>query len=230
MYKGRSLLVVIALSCLPIASAMAQQTSDLVGEWNGKLENWTIDTDQRKLIVAPDGSCRWGYPTTKGGPGAAKSCSVNRDAGTIELVTSADSAVRLKLNAGNLVGSLQLRNNGVPFPVTLAHGPQPESAPAQEYKWTVQGRLVSGSASFCGFVGERREITIKNNVLVAKSEVGSAWTLSGLNHLKPDGSGEIIATTAQRNHKFIFTFSAGTGPRPITMRDENSPCVWLWAP
>ena len=74
MYTGRSLLVAIAMSCLPIASAIAQQTSDLVGEWNGKLENWTTGTDLRKLIVAPDGLCRWGYPDTPGGPGAAKSC------------------------------------------------------------------------------------------------------------------------------------------------------------
>jgi hypothetical protein len=120
MYKGRSLRVAIAMSCLPVASAIAQQASDLVGEWNGKLENWTIGTHLRKLIVAPDGSCRWGFPDTKGGPGAAKSCSLNQDAGTIELVTSADSIVRLKLKAGYLEGSLQLRRNGVPFPVTLA--------------------------------------------------------------------------------------------------------------
>jgi hypothetical protein len=129
MYTGRSLLVAIAMSCLPIASAIGKQTSALVGEWNGKLENWTTGTDLRKLIVAPDGSCRWGYPDTPGGPGAAKSCSVNQAAGTIELVTSADSLVKLKLKAGNLEGSLQLRDNGLAFPATLAHGPQPQSAP-----------------------------------------------------------------------------------------------------
>jgi hypothetical protein len=131
MYKGRTLFVAIAMSCLPIASAIAQQTSDLVGEWNGKLENWTSGTDLRKLIVAPDGSCRWGYPDTPGGPGAAKSCSVNQATGTIELVTSADSFVKLKLKAGNLEGSLQLRDNGLTFPATLAHGPQPKSAGPQ---------------------------------------------------------------------------------------------------
>jgi hypothetical protein len=123
MYTGRSLLVAIAMSCLPIASAIGQQTSALVGEWNGKLENWTTGTDLRKLIVAPDGSCRWGYPDTPGGPGAAKSCSLNQAAGTIELVTSADSLVKLKLKAGNLEGSLQLRDSGLAFPATLAHGP-----------------------------------------------------------------------------------------------------------
>jgi hypothetical protein len=68
IYKARSLVVAIAISCLPIASAIAQQTS-LVGEWNGTVENWA-GNGLRKLIVAPDGSCRWGYPDTPGGPGA----------------------------------------------------------------------------------------------------------------------------------------------------------------
>jgi len=68
MYKGRSLRVAIAMSCLPVASAIAQQASDLVGEWNGKLENWTIGTHLRKLIVAPDGSCRVGFSRYEGRP------------------------------------------------------------------------------------------------------------------------------------------------------------------
>jgi hypothetical protein len=125
MYFGRGLLVAIAMSSLPIASAIAQQMSDLVGEWNGKLENWTHDTQQRKLIIAQDGSCRWAFPDTKGGPGKAKSCSVNPDTGTIELVTSADSIVRLKLEAGYLEGSLQVSHNGRPFPVKLVRAPHP---------------------------------------------------------------------------------------------------------
>jgi hypothetical protein len=104
-------------------------------------------------------------------------------------------------------------------------------AQAQEYKWTAQETLVSGSASFCGVVGGRREITIKNNVLVAKNEVGGAWTLPGLNKfLKSDGSGEMYGTTARFNRKYTFKFSAGTGPRPITVQSENSPCVWTWVP
>jgi hypothetical protein len=156
---------------------------------------------------------------------------VNQAAGTIELVTGADSIVKLKLNAGNLEGSFQLRNNGQTFHVTLAHGPQPKSAPAQaqEYKWRVQATLQnSGALGSCGS-GQTRTITIKDNVLVAMGEAGSAWTIL-LKGLKPDGSGELVGKTAQGNHKVTFKFAAGTGPRLITMHYENSICIWDWIP
>jgi len=226
MYTGRSLLVAIAMSYFPIASAIAQQTSALVGEWNGKLENWTIDTDLRKLIVAPDGSCRWGYPDTPDGPGAAKSCSVNQAAGTIELVMSRDFIVKPKLKAGNLEGSLQLRNNGVPFPVTLTHGPQAICAPAQDYKWRARAIVESGPSSCVQTF--TWEITIKDRVLKATGEANNVWTLQ-LRSLKSDGSGQIRGKS-NGGHQHVFDFDAGQGPRAIRQTSVDAGCRWLWSP
>jgi hypothetical protein len=222
IYKARSLVVAIAISCLPIASAIAQQTPALVGEWNGTVENWA-GNDLRKLIVAPDGSCRWGYPDTPGGPGAAKSCSVNQSAGTIDLVTSADSIVNLKLNAGNLEGSLQLSKNGLSYPVTLAHGPRQV---LQDYKWRARAILESGPSN-CGQTFTW-DITLKDRVLKATGEANNVWTLA-LRSLKSDGSGQIQAKSGN-GHQFVFTFDAGQGPRAIRQTSVDTGCRWVWSP
>jgi hypothetical protein len=90
----------------------ANLVTRLAGRWYGKIARWDYDTDHRDLVVDPDGSCRWDLPKP-GGPGRAKACTVDDKAGTIDLITGADTTVRLKLDGGTLAGTFQLKRGQI---------------------------------------------------------------------------------------------------------------------
>ncbi|MBS0527657.1 MAG: peptidoglycan-binding protein [Proteobacteria bacterium] len=95
----------------------------LSGAWYGKLlDNWTADTDRRDLVVVDETTCRWDLPK-QGGPGFAMSCKIDGAAGTIDLVTGAGSAVKLRRNGANLEGTLRLKDGGKTYRVVFQREP-----------------------------------------------------------------------------------------------------------
>jgi hypothetical protein len=104
----RLLVSALVASVVPVAVVNSQ--TGVGGAWYGTIDQWTADTPMRDLVVEPNGTCRWGLGQRPNGPGSAKSCSVNAAAGTIQLVTGADSNVTLILKGAYLEGTFQLKN------------------------------------------------------------------------------------------------------------------------
>jgi hypothetical protein len=108
-------------------TAYAQQpgnrpAADLTGPWYGVIEQWTHDSDRRDLVVNADGTCQWDLPKQPAALAKARSCTVDKETGVIELVTVASSGVRLQLVGKRLEGTFQLKG-GTPHPVVLDRDP-----------------------------------------------------------------------------------------------------------
>jgi hypothetical protein len=225
--------VALALALGSANHVVGQTMPAMYGEWFGVIRNYDQGEPRRKFVLST--SCTW-TTFTKGAPDAAQCVVSDRK---VSVTTIAGSHVELTGDATTLSGRFTLKN-GQSYDIAMVRNPDqiPDwatatSAPAHaepDSQWTVQGIVVPGSPSNCGFT-DRRKITIKNNVLVAMSEGGGAWTLSNLDkRLKPDGSGHLVGNTERGQHKVSFDFVAGTGPRQITMRFEDSGCAYNWTP
>ncbi len=108
--------------CVGIATCCAAETvwaaspdGQVVGRWHGTIENFGATEDHgRDLIIAADGTCRWGL--------TGKAGKADCDYGpTITIRTGAapPSTVRLSLSDGKLVGGFTPANTKKMFQLTM---------------------------------------------------------------------------------------------------------------
>jgi hypothetical protein len=122
--RGLIVLVCSAIFAASTAGPSNAQAS-LEGVWYGSVEKYHYDSNpDRELFIAADGTCRWDYAKTKKRRGPDKAdCKVDHAAGTVELVTSGRSKVRLKRTPeGRLKGLFLMAFGGseLPFSITMS--------------------------------------------------------------------------------------------------------------
>jgi serine/threonine protein kinase len=99
---------------------------------------------------------------------------------------------------------------------------------AASYRWLATVGLAKGTTISCGYEGSKRDVSVKDGILVGQLiGSGASWTLN-LRNLNPDGSGQIVAHRNSDKREMRFQFEPGAGPRRI--RQVSGECEWVWIP
>lgn len=107
----------LAVGTAVASQAQTQVPAWAVGKWVGKLEGFSgksKDGPDRVLVIAANGKCRWGV--SPAAPGDTLSCAISDN--SVNLVTSANSEVKLAFGNGALNGSFS-QQKSIAYSITM---------------------------------------------------------------------------------------------------------------